>query len=165
MFRISRLLSIALVLMFSLASLFGQSLTTGAISGTVKDQSGAVIPGATVTLHSLDSGATQTELTNQNGAYSFSLLQPGNYTVHAALTGLTSETLKVNVLVGSSANVDLVGKVQTTQEVIEVTASEGGGVNLDNANLTTAFSNKQIAELPIPGGDLTTVASRFPVSP
>ena len=162
MFRISRLLSIALVLMFSLASLFGQSLTTGAISGTVKDQSGAVIPGATVTLHSLDSGATQTELTNQNGAYSFSLLQPGNYTVHAALTGLTSETLKVNVLVGSSANVDLVGKVQTTQEVIEVTASEGGGVNLDNANLTTAFSNKQIAELPIPGGDLTTVAFTVP---
>ncbi|HEX4748963.1 MAG TPA: carboxypeptidase-like regulatory domain-containing protein [Bryobacteraceae bacterium] len=58
-------------------------MTTGGIAGTVTDPTGAFIPNATATLKSLSNGSTQTTTTNAQGAFSFSLLQPGDYTVEA----------------------------------------------------------------------------------
>lgn len=148
--------------LFSLTSLFAQSLTTGAITGDVKDQSGAAVPGITVTLHDLDNGAVQTATSSQTGGYEFPLLTPGNYTVQAAGSGLSSDTVKVNVLVGAGSKVDLVAAVQSTRQVIEVSTSTGDAVQTENADLTTAFSTKQVLELPTPGGDLTTIAFTVP---
>ncbi|MBV8070904.1 MAG: carboxypeptidase regulatory-like domain-containing protein, partial [Acidobacteriaceae bacterium] len=51
---------LASLVLLSLPALFGQSLTTGSITGTVKDQSGAAVPGAIVTLNNVSSGTTQT---------------------------------------------------------------------------------------------------------
>src|SRR5208337_4478037 len=82
----SRFLTHAFLLMFLLVCLavvpsFGQSLTQGAISGTLFDPSHAVITNATVNLKSLDTGATETTTTGSTGAYHFSLLKPGNYQI------------------------------------------------------------------------------------
>ena len=57
--------------------LMAQSLVSGDITGTVTDPSGAVVPNATVTLKSTSTGQTRNTTTNNNGAYRFSLLQPG----------------------------------------------------------------------------------------
>ena len=78
--------SLALVLfVLSLLGLYGfaQSVTSGDLSGTVTDTSGAIIPEATVTLKSTSEGTSQTTITNQSGNYHFSLLKPGNYIVSA----------------------------------------------------------------------------------
>ena len=152
---------LASLVLLSLPALFGQSLTTGAINGTVKDQTGSAVPGATVTLTNTDSGATQNTTTNQSGSYQFTLLNPGNYTVQAAANGLSSDVAKVNVLVGAGSNIDLVARVQSTRQVVEVTTT-GAAVDTENANLTTTFTTKQVLELPAPGGDLTTVAFTAP---
>ncbi len=138
-----------------------QSLTTGGITGTVKDQSGAVLPGATVTLKSLEDGSTHTATSSQAGAYQFNLLTPGRYTVEASANGLKTDVSNVSVQVGAAAEVDLVAKVESTREVVEVSTT-GVSVDTENANLTTTFSTKQVLDLPAAGGDITTVAFTAP---
>ena len=65
---------------------FGQ-LTTGSITGTVTDQSGAAIPGATVTLKNADTGIVHTTLTNETGKYEALSLPAGTYEISASLAG------------------------------------------------------------------------------
>jgi hypothetical protein len=146
---------------FSVPILVGQSTTTGGIAGVVQDPSSAAIPGATVTLRNLDNGSTQTVKTSDTGAYQFPLLTPGNYTVQATFTGLKSDLTRVNVLVGAAANINLEAKVQSESQVVEVSAA-AGGVDTETADLTATLSTNQIRELPMPGGDLTTVAFSVP---
>src|ERR1700685_4758216 len=92
------LLALAICMLASTAT-FAQSFTTGEISGTVTDPSGAVLPNVTVTLKSVEKGNTQSGTTNTQGAYRFSLLSPGNYTVSAEAPGFktTSESQSVSV--------------------------------------------------------------------
>ena len=58
---------------------FGQSLTSGGVTGTVTDPSGAAVPNATVTLKNNDTGAAASVTSNDTGAYRFALLNPGSY--------------------------------------------------------------------------------------
>ncbi len=150
-----------LVILLVAGSLYSQTTTTGDLTGTVTDESGAVVSGALVTLKSIDSGETHVDKTNDSGSYRFATLKPGNYMVSAKTPGLQSNSLKISVTVGQVAKVDLTAKIQSTTEVVEVTDT-AGGVNTDNANLTATFSTKQMLELPTPGGDLTTVAFTVP---
>jgi outer membrane receptor protein involved in Fe transport len=150
------------ILMFAgLATVFGQTITTGDISGAVKDQSGAAVAGATVTLKSLDTGETRTATANDSGTYRFTFLKPGNYSVQAASTGLTSDLVRVAVEVGQAPSIDLVAKVQSTRQVVEVSTAPPV-LETDNANLSTTFTTQQVLELPAPGGDITTVAFTAP---
>ncbi len=149
------------VFLFTFQVAYAQTVTTGDIAGTVADATGAVVPGAAIILRNLGNGASQTATTNQSGAYHFTFLQPGNYEVSATAAGLKTDVQKVAVEVGQAATVNLVAKVQATQEVVEVNAASTL-VNAENANLSTTFTTKQILQLPAPGGDITTVAFTVP---
>ncbi len=153
--------ALAALFFLSTSFLFGQSLTTGSISGTVKDQSGAMVPGATVTLKNLDAGSSRTATTNQSGTYQFPLLPPAHYTLQATTNGMNSDLVPVSVQIGTGVSVDLVAKVQSTRQVVEVSATSAA-LDTENANLNTTFSQKQILELPAPGGDITTFAFTAP---
>jgi hypothetical protein len=155
------IVSLILCASLSVSMLMGQSTTTGAITGVVEDPSSAVIAGATVTLHNLDNGVTQTVTTSDTGAYQFTLLPSGNYTVQATFTGLTSDVTRVNVLVGAATSINIIAKVQSQAQVVEVAAASGG-VDTETADLTDTFSTAMIRELPMAGGDLTTVAFTVP---
>lgn len=76
-----------LVIVLLAPSLIAQSLVSGDLTGTVTDPSGAVVPKAAVTLKNIGTGQTLTTTTNNSGAYRFSLLQPGPYTVSATASG------------------------------------------------------------------------------
>jgi len=154
----TKLTAVALILCvcFSLQILVGQSTTTGGIAGTVEDPTTAAVTGATVTLHNLDNGSTQTATTNDTGAYQFVLLKPGNYTVQATFTGLVSDVTRINVLIGAALNVNLVAKVQSVSQTVEVTEAPTA-VQAETADLTTTLNTTQVMEMPLPGGDLTTV--------
>ncbi len=108
-----------------------------------------------------DTGETRTATANDSGSYRFTFLVPGNYAVSAQSAGLKSDTVRVGVQVGQAAEADLIAKVQATQQVIEVT-SQAPKMNTENANLSTTFTTTQIADLPAPGGDLTTIAYTVP---
>src|SRR5204863_9313345 len=74
------------ILVLSSMAAFGQ-LTTGTIGGSVSDQSGAAIPGATVTVKNADTGITRTNQSNETGKYDALRLPDGNYEISASLTG------------------------------------------------------------------------------
>jgi Carboxypeptidase regulatory-like domain len=147
----------ALFLTLGASSLLSQTITTGDIVGVVTDPTGAVVPNATVTLKSVESGETRTETTNGQGEYRFPLLKPGDYNVSASSSGLSSELTRVTILVGQEAAINLTMRTQATTTVIEITA-ETPILNTENANLETSMNSQQVQELPMPGGDLTTLA-------
>ena len=152
---------VAILVLFSLPAVFAQTITTGDVVGVVKDTTGAVVPGATVTLKSTEFGDTRSVTTENTGAFRFTFLKPGDYTVSATAAGLKTDVQKLAVQVGQVANLDLIAKVQATQEVIEVAAS-GAIVQTENANLSTTYNTTQMNELPTPGGDMTTIAFTAP---
>src|SRR5690349_6990230 len=91
--RYGRSLAVLLVLaIFAMAVpvVMAQSTTTGDVTGTVTDPSGAVVPGADVTLKSMTEGTTLTTTTNQTGAYRFPLVKPGQYKVTVSQKGFKS---------------------------------------------------------------------------
>src|SRR5207248_10388180 len=127
---------------------YSQTLSTGALVGVITDASGAVVPGATVTLKSLETNESRTAATNETGQYRFSLLKPGPYSISAQATGLKSNVSKVEVAVGQAQSLNLALSVQGTQEVIEVQA-DAPVVQTENANLTTSVTAAQVVNLPM----------------
>ena len=156
---VARFLFIALLA--CVPSAFSQTLTTGDVTGIVTDATGAVVPGATVTIKSSATNEARTSLSTENGQYRFSLLQPGDYSISAQTTGLKSNVSKFTALVGQEQSLNIILSVQGTQEVIEVKA-EAAVIQTENANLATAVSTAQVVNLPMNGGDLTTVAFTVP---
>ena len=139
-----------------------QSLTTGGISGTIADPTGAIIPGATVNLLSLDTGTTQTTTANQAGVYGFTLLKPGRYQVSVSLAGFQKAERALEVAVGGIATADLALKVGEATQTIEV-KEEAPLINTE-ASTNTSFTAAQVALLPSAGGDITNILSTAPGS-
>ena len=75
------MLKLALLPLLVVSALFAQTITTGDITGTVKDQTGAVVPNATVDLKSRDTGETRSVTAGSSGEYRFTTLKPGNYQI------------------------------------------------------------------------------------
>src|SRR5215831_5874551 len=98
--RLPVLIALLLTLCVATTLMFGQSLTTGSISGTVYDPSHAIVPNASVALKSLDTGMAATATTGTNGGYSFGLLKPGRYQVTVKQGGFAEVAQTMDVQVG-----------------------------------------------------------------
>lgn len=157
---LTRVLCVLACIVVWLPSLFAQSLTTGDIEGVVKDQSGAMVPGASVTLKSLDTGATQTGTTAQTGEYRFRLLRPGTYQVSATKAGFQKTEQNVEVAVGSVVTVDLNLQLGQATQTVEVSAA--APLISTEPSTNTTFSPQQLAQLPSAGGDITNIAYTAP---
>lgn len=138
-----------------------QSLTSGDISGTVTDPSGAVVKDAIVNIKSLDTGAAQTTATGDTGMYRFSLLRPGRYSIKATQQGFQAVERQVSVNIGQTTTANFTLKVGTATEVVEVTGALPI-VNVESANATTSYDQRKVADMPNPGGDLTNIAQLAP---
>src|SRR5688572_18406095 len=85
-----------------------QSAATGTIEGSIADQTGAVLPGVTVVVKNVDTNQTRELVTDDNGRYRATALQPGTYEVSATLTGFQNVALgNLIVQVGQTIPVDL----------------------------------------------------------
>jgi hypothetical protein len=122
--------------------------TTGAVQGTVKDPSGAVVPHAKVTVSTPTLVGTKTVTTDSKGYYHFSNLPPGAYTITVEITGF--ETLKrenVTVDVGRIPSVDLSLAVGAASSVVEVTATSPQ-IDVTSVTTQTNISDDVIAYVP-----------------
>jgi len=143
------------------APAFSQTITTADVLGVVSDISRAVVPGAIVTIKSAESGESRSELTNAEGQYRFPLMKPGDYEISVAAKGLKSNILKVTLLVGQAQEANLTMNPEGTSTTVEVNAT-AAILQTENANLETNFNKAQVDNLPMPGGDLTTLAMTAP---
>lgn len=135
-----------------------QTNVTGALAGTVTDPTGSVVPAATVTATSLQTGRSQVTTTSGTGDYRFSQLTPGSYSVAVVAPGFEKAKQTVQVGLGSVAAANLVMTIGQASTTVEVEASEVALVHTEDAQLTTQFSLEQIQNLPNPGNDLTFIA-------
>src|SRR5580693_4636642 len=142
---------------------FAQSSTTGEISGTVTDPSGAVLPNVSVTLKSLDKGNTQTGTTNAQGAYRFSLLSPGNYSIAADAPGFKTSSISQSVSVGAVAITNIKMELGTTGTTVEV-SGEAPLLQTDSSEISTTMNTLAVQSLPNPGNDLSFIAQTAPGS-
>jgi hypothetical protein len=154
---------IAILSLLLPVALLAQSTTTGAISGTVTDASGAVLPDVTVNLKSTERGFTQTAKTNAQGFYQFPLLEPGTYNISVTAPSFKTLTMTTTVSVGQNviANAKLeVGAAGTTVEVSgEATLLQG-----ETSEIATTFNQREISEVPNGGNDLSFIAQTAPGS-
>ncbi len=123
--------------------------TNGNIEGTVRDATGAVLPGVTVTVTNLDSGAARVVVTNERGFYRAPLLPLGPYRVAAELQGFKRfEQAGVNLAAGQTAVVDVTLDVGDVAEVVAVTA-DTPVVQVGKIDLGRNLNEREIKNLPL----------------
>ena len=121
----------------------------GSVAGTVTDESGAVLPGVSVTITSVERKTVDTVVTNESGYFSKERLLPGNYEVKAELSGFkTAVVPSVRVSVDTETPLDLKMAVGQLTETVEVT---GGSplLKTDRADVSTTFDQRQLTEAPV----------------
>ncbi|HXG91290.1 MAG TPA: TonB-dependent receptor [Blastocatellia bacterium] len=123
---------------------------TGQITVKVTDPQGAVVPGATVTVRSVDRGTTLPPVTaNEEGIATVTNLLPGLYEVTVAASGFANFVQQAQVTVGSKLSVEANLSPQATSAVVNVVAGEGGvEVNTQTQELSNVVSTTQVRELP-----------------
>lgn len=146
-------LSLPIMFVFYLSTLlcsvgaFGQA-EAGTISGTVRDSSGAVLMGATVTVKNLATSAIRATQTGNLGQYSVPGLTPGTYEVEITSPSFATSKAQVEVTVGGIATVDAQLTVGKSSTVIEVTAGTATQVNTESQEVSQLIDTQQMAQFP-----------------
>jgi hypothetical protein len=141
---------------------FGQSGSTGSLSGTVTDPKGAVVAGATVNVKSAATGQEFSTETNNNGAYSIPTLSSGVYTATIIASGFKQAAvtdIKIDVGKASTINVELeIGSANETVTVV------GGGelLQTQSATVGTTLTGRQISDLPTASRDALDLVLAMP---
>jgi hypothetical protein len=137
---------------------FAQSGTSSAVSGTVTDSSGALVPNATVTATETNTKALRTGQTDVTGHYLFSQVTPGTYEIKVTVAGFAATASEPTpVEVGRNVALNFSLKAATSSQTVEVNAQRGL-LSMDNPNTTTTINAETIKNLPNPGQDLTFFA-------
>jgi Carboxypeptidase regulatory-like domain len=146
------LLSLIAAILFSSAissHIYGQGGSTSSLTGSVADPTGAVIPGAQITIKNKATGAEFRAVTASNGTFAIPALDAGTYTVTISATGFKQAVINdVKLDAGVPGTVRVSLDVGSTTESVVV---QGGGeiVQAQTANITTTLNTNQIANLPL----------------
>jgi hypothetical protein len=143
--RVSRIV-LSLLIALTCTLTFAQSANTS-LRGVVKDPTGAVIPGAKITLVDNATGRSLSSVADAGGEYQFTQLPPAKYTISVVAQGFGTRTEIAELLVNQPATINFSLSVTTTQEVLNVTA-EVQTLNITDASLGNSVNNATIQALP-----------------
>lgn len=133
-------------------------VTSGAISGIAKDETGAVMPGVSVTATQVETGLLRTVVSDDQGRYKIPELPVGEYTVQAELSGFqTTVRSGIKLTIGREAVVDLALKVGEISDKLVVTG-DAPLVETTQATLASLVDDKKIRDLPLNGRDIAQLA-------
>jgi hypothetical protein len=148
---------IAAWLVLLLATAAWAQAPVGTISGTVRDQTDAVLPGASVTIRQLSTGAERHVTSAEDGTFAAPSLAAGAYVVTAELTGFRTQRLEVTVATGRVATVDLRMELGQASEAVTVAASTIH-VETEAHAVTGVITRQEIQELPLNGRSFLQLA-------
>src|SRR5689334_10185729 len=140
-----------LTIVTSASLLFAQGGALGTILGEVTDSTGAVVPGATVTIVNVATGATNHTTTTSSGDFTAPYLAPGAYRVTVQAPGFQKAVAdNITLAVAQQARVNIVMKPGAVSETVEVQAS-AVSLDTDSAAVAQLVSQKQVEQLPLNG--------------
>ena len=142
-----RTLGLTLALLLCLGAGAWAQSAGGNIYGTVTDESGAVLPGATITARSAATNATRTTTSSSQGDFRFLNLDPGNYKVTVTLQGFATVNRELIITTGVNANVTFGLKVASMQEDVTVTA-ETPVVDTKKTGTSTTMDKDELTKVP-----------------
>ena len=155
------LLAVVGLLMMCLPSVAQTTVAQGSIQGTVSDPSGAVVPGATVSITNKATGQTTSVKTSSGGTYNSGGLIPGDYTLRVEAGGFRTTQQPVTVQVGVTTPGNVKLQVGEASQVVEVQASELQ-VNTEQATVQGVMTGQQIDNLPVNGRNFLDLAQLEP---
>ena len=121
----------------------------GTLIGSVKDATGAIIPGASLDLKESNTGSAYSGTSSSDGLFTFPELMPGHYTLTVTRAGFQSYVQKgITVEVGSSATVNAVLKVGSASETVSV-SGDASHLETESSDVGTTVSSELIADLPL----------------
>jgi carboxypeptidase family protein/TonB-dependent receptor-like protein len=153
---------LAVAFLATTASLSVAQITSATISGTIKDETGGVLPGVDVVVKNVDTGLTRSVATDSNGYFTVPGLAPGKYETRATLQGFLAAVQTGIVLqVAQQAGLNIILRLGTTSESITVTA-DTPLVDTRSSGLSAIVLQKTIEELPLNGRNYITLATLQP---
>ncbi len=153
-----RIFAFLLGLVFLLPFLSHAQTAVTAVKGVVSDPSGAVIPGAEVTLRETQTGFTAQRKTNDHGEYDFEQIAPGFYIIDTEAPGFGAQKVKLELLVNQPRTQNVRMAVTSSVDTVEVDAS-ADVLNTTDATIGTPFNTQQIQALPFEGNDVLDLLS------
>src|SRR5262252_3810838 len=155
-----RVLAVFAAMLMLCPAVLGQTVASQ-ISGTVRDSSGAVLPGVDVKVTNTDTTAMRTTVTNETGSYVFANLPVGPYRLEASLPGFTSYVQSGIVLqVNSNPTINVELKVGQVFQVLEVQA-DANMVETHSNVIGQVVDQQRVAELPLNGRNVTQLIALF----
>jgi hypothetical protein len=121
--------------------------TTSSITGTVKDEQGATIAGATVVAKDIKTNFTREVTADEEGAYVITQIPPGSYELVVQVSGFSSSTSKVDATVGATLLLNFTLRIGTSSEVVEVTSDNV--LDQGKTESSTTNNRQRIDNLPI----------------
>jgi len=147
----ARLLFLASAALLAFPPLAAAQMTRGTISGTVRDATGAIVPGATVTVTKVDTNISRSAVSDAKGFYRVPALEPGTYTVRTELSGFQAvENHDVRLVAATDYKLDVDMKVAGASEAITVLGKrEAIELNRTSPTVGTTTLARQVVELPL----------------
>lgn len=150
-----------LALVFLAPSVLLSQVATTTLRGVIKDPSGAVVPGAKITLTNGATGQKLEATSSGAGDYQFNQIPPAKYTITVTARGFGDQSKVAELLVNQPASIDFVVTVQATSEVINVSA-EAQTLNTTDASLGDSFNTATIQALPSEGRNVPELLALQP---
>ena len=142
---------------FGPSQVHAQTVSTGAIAGTVTDPSGAAIPSVSINATEKATASKRVVQSDSSGGYRFNLLPPGEYELRFEATGFKSVVLPpVNVVVTETSTLNVQMILGEAKEIVEVSAT-AQVVQSENATLGTVVDSRTITELPLSTRNYTQI--------
>ncbi|WP_263409386.1 TonB-dependent receptor [Terriglobus tenax] len=161
---ISISLSMLLLYVISMIASAHAQTVNATLTGHVEDSQGAIISGATVTVKNTGTGATRSTLTDGNGLYTVTNLQPGSYEVTTTMSGFSTKTLTgLTLNVGDTQELPISLTVGGVNDTVNVEAAEPLLQTQTSSN-STLVDNKQVVELPLSNRQFYSLALLSPAA-
>jgi hypothetical protein len=153
---------VALLLTLGLAASAAAQGERGVIGGTVADAQGGVLPGVTVTARNINTGFTQSAVTEADGKYRFGALPLGTYEIKAELTGFTTATVtNLTITINRELQQNITMGLSTLQESVTVTG-QAPVVEVTKSEVSSVITQQQIEMLPVANRAAVTLALLLP---
>ena len=155
-----RLGSILLCVLSVATSCFSQTATTS-LRGTVTDPTGALVPGAKITILDKSKGAVFTAVADSAGNYAFPQIAPAKYTITVSASGFGEQSKTAELLVNQPATINFTLAIQASTETVDVSAV-AQTMNTTDATIGNAVGNETIQAMPMDGRDPISLLSLQP---